>query len=211
VINGSNHDEYRLFTGIAEGLEHVPPLTTASYTTAVEGQFDGLADKVLAAYPARKYAQPDYAYDAVITDVAFSCNTHLLNTLMARYTTVWEYELNDPNAPVADAPVVPGFSYGSPHSADLSYLFPAYNVPAFHPAGPPQLSKPQQQLRLAIQDFWTNMARSGAPTGGAWPYFTARVPAVLSFDPGGSRAMLGFSADHRCAFWNPLLRAEAGL
>jgi para-nitrobenzyl esterase len=107
VINGSNHDEYRLFTGIAEGLEHVPPLTTASYTTAVEGQFDGLADKVLAAYPARKYAQPDYAYDAVITDVAFSCNTHLLNTLMARYTTVWEYELNDPNAAARTAPICP--------------------------------------------------------------------------------------------------------
>ncbi|HEX4505857.1 MAG TPA: carboxylesterase family protein, partial [Alphaproteobacteria bacterium] len=186
VINGSNHDEYRLFTGLQRGLENAPALTAQNYFANVKGQFGPIARKVLDAYPLRDFAIPDYAYDAILTDVAFACNTHLLNAQMARYTSVWEYELDDPDAPVASGPVVPGFSYGSPHSADLSYLFPTYNVAGFHPHGPPPLSADQRTLRATIHQYWINMAHRGDPAGPkspAWPAFTNPAHAILSLRP----------------------------
>jgi para-nitrobenzyl esterase len=214
VINGSNHDEYRLFTGLNRFLAKTPPLTRDQYETQIKAQFGSASALVLRAYPAKAYALADYAYDAVITDIAFACNTHLLNTLMARYTRVYEYELNDPNAPTASGPVLAGFSYGSAHSADLSYLFPAYNVAAFHPAGPPPLSRAQQRLRFSIQDFWINMARRQNPmypAGAAWPYFTKASPTVMSFYPPMPATTLTFPADHHCVIWKNYLLSQAGL
>jgi para-nitrobenzyl esterase len=214
VINGSTHDEYRLFTGIERLLGNTKPLTATQYVSTVNGQFGALAATVLKAYPSKSYAIPDYAYDAVLTDVAFVCNTHLLNTLMARYTPVYEYELADPNAPVASGPVVSGFSYGSPHSADISYLFPGYNVAFFHPKGPPALSPNQQILRTAIQSYWGGMARNGNPvnaSSAAWPAYSRASPIVLRLTPPVGYATLRLVADHHCEFWKPTLLKEAGL
>jgi para-nitrobenzyl esterase len=214
VINGSNHDEYRLFTGLARGLEHAPALTVNKYYGELKTVFGAFDHKVLAAYPPKDFAIPDYAYDAAFTDVAFACNTHLLNAQMTQYTSVWEYELDDPNAPVASGPAVPGFSYGSPHSADLSYLFPAYNVTAFHPKGPPALSADQKTLRATIQDYWIAMATNGNPAAAkspAWPAFTAKTPAILSLTPPAPVTTAGFLADHRCGLWKAILLAKAGL
>ena len=214
VINGSNHDEYRLFTGLARGLEHAPALTLKQYFTEVKGLFGGLADKVLHAYPLKDFEIPDYAYDAILTDIAFACNTHLLNAQMARYTSVWEYELDDPDAPVASGPVVAGFSYGTPHSADLSYLFPAYNVSAFHPHGPPNLTADQRNLKGMIQAYWINMARHGDPANpksSAWPAFSDKTPAILSLTPPTPATTGSFLTDHRCGLWKSILLGEAGL
>ncbi len=214
VVNGSNHDEYRLFTGIERGLLHTPALTAKQYYADLKSQFGPIAGKVLYAYPLKDFAIPDYAYDAIITDVAFACNTHLLNAQMARFTNVYEYELADPNAPTASGPVVAGFSYGSPHSADLSYLFPSYNVKVFHPDGPPPLSAGQKLLRATIQDYWINTARTGNPAGAktpAWPAFTAKAPAILSLTPPAPATTASFLTDHRCGLWKPILLAKAGL
>jgi len=214
VINGSNHDEYRLFTGLARGLENAPALTAKQYVANVMGQFGAIAGKVLSAYPLKDFGVPDYAYDAIITDVAFACNTHLLNAQIARHTGVWDYELDDPIAPVASGPRVAGFSYGSPHSADLSYLFPAYNVTAFHPKGPLALTADQKVLRATIQDYWINMARHGNPTGSkipAWPAFTGKTPAILRLVPPKPVTTTAFLTDHRCGLWKSTLLARAGL
>jgi len=214
VINGSNHDEYRLFTGLQRGLLHAPALTKKQYYADLKSLFGPIAGKVGYAYPLKDFAIPDYDYDAIITDVAFACNTHLLNAQMAVHTSVWEYELADPDAPVASGPAVAGFSYGSPHSADLSYLFPSYNVAAFHPDGPPPLSSDQKVLRATIMDYWINLARHGDPAGPhspAWPAFTAKAPAILSLAPPRPAAAASFLADHRCGLWKAILLAKAGL
>jgi len=214
VINGSNHDEYRLFTGLARGLEHAPALTAKQYYADVKGLFGPFAHKVAYEYPLKDFAIPDYAYAAILTDVAFACNTHLLSAQIARHTRVWEYELADPDAPVASGPAVAGFSYGSPHSADLSYLFPSYNVAAFHPDGPPPLSSDQKVLRATIMDYWINLARHGDPAGPhspAWPAFTNAAPAILSLVPPKPATTGSFLTDHRCGLWKPILLAKAGL
>jgi para-nitrobenzyl esterase len=214
VINGSNHDEYRLFVGLTRWSTHAPASTAQQYVSKVKGQFGPLAAKVLIQYPLKDFSQPDYAYAAAITDVAFACNAHLLSAQMARYTTVYEYELRDPNAPTASGPVVAGFSYGSAHSSDLSYLFPAYNVTAFHPAGPPPLTTAQQALRTKIQRFWTNLARGGNPVGpstGAWNAVSKTSQPIKGLYPAADPSKDAFLADHRCPFWKPLLLSEAGL
>jgi para-nitrobenzyl esterase len=214
VINGSNHDEYRLFTGLQRGLLHAPALTNKQYYTDLKSLFGPIAGKVGYAYPLKDFATPDYDYDAILTDIAFACNTHLLNAQMAGHINVWEYELNDPNAPVASGPAVAGFSYGSPHSADLSYLFPSYNVKGFHPNGPPPLSADQKVLRATIQDYWINMAKTGNPVGPhspAWPAFTAKTPAILSLVPPRPATTGSFLTDHRCSLWKAILLAKAGL
>jgi para-nitrobenzyl esterase len=214
VINGSNHDEYRLFVGLTRWSTNAPATTAAQYPDKVKGEFGPLAPGVLAHYPLKDFSQPDYAYSAAVTDVAFACNAHLLATQMARYTTVYEYELRDPDAPTASGPVVTGFSYGSAHSSDLSYLFPAYNVAAFHPDGPPKLTAAQQKLRTEIQTFWTNLARGGAPAGPStepWSAFNAASPGVKGLYPAANTAARPFFEDHRCLFWKSLLLGEAGL
>ena len=107
-----------------------------------------------------------------------------------------------------------GFSYGSPHSADLSYLFPAYNVAAFHPKGPPLLSADQRTLRATIQDYWINMAKSGDPAGSntpAWPAFTETARTILSLTPPTPATTTSFLADHRCGLWKSILLSKAGL
>jgi para-nitrobenzyl esterase len=213
VINGSNHDEYRLFVGLTRFTTKAPPSTAQEYFAQIKGQFGALAPKVIARYPPKDFEQPDYAYAAAITDVAFACNAHLLSAQMARFTTVYEYELRDPNAPTATGPVVAGFSYGSAHSSDLSYLFPTYNVLAFHPDGPPRLTQAQQKLRTEIQDFWTDFARTGVPAGPStahWATFD-KTAGIKGLFPSADPATQPFFVDHHCAFWKSLLLAEAGL
>jgi para-nitrobenzyl esterase len=214
VIEGSNHDEYRIFVGLTRWSTNAPASTAKEYFAKVKAQFGPLASKIIAGYPPKNFGQPDYAYAAVITDVAFACNAHLLAAQMARYTTVYEYELRDPDAPTASGPVIAGFSYGSAHSSDLSYLFPAYNVVAFHPAGPPPLTLAQQALRTKIQRFWTNLARGGNPVGpstGPWTAVSKTLQPIKGLYPAADPSTHGFLADHRCPFWKPILLGEAGL
>jgi para-nitrobenzyl esterase len=214
IINGSNHDEYRLFVGLARWAANAPAMTPKEYKARVTAQFGELAPKVLHAYALKDFTEPDYAYAAIETDLIFACNAHLLTAQMARYTKVYEYELDDPDAFTAAGPVISGFSYGSAHSSDLNYLFPDYNVAAFHPKGPPPLSADQNKMRQSIRLFWTNLAHKGTPSGtlvGDWPAFTKAAPNVMSFQPGQSSPGLGFPADHHCAIWKSALLKEAGL
>ncbi len=214
VINGSNHDEYRLFVGLTRWATSAPPMTAKQYKATVTAQFGDMAPKLLHAYSLENFTQPDYAYAAILTDVAFACNAHLLTAQMARYTKVYEYELDDPDAFTASGPVLPGFSYGSAHSSDLSYLFPTYNVAAFHPDGPPPLSPGQKELRRSMRRFWTNLARNGDPNGSLvsdWPAFTKAAPKVMSFKPSKSSTGSGFAVDHHCPLWKSTLLKQAGL
>ncbi len=214
VINGSNHDEYRLFVGLERWASNSPAMTAKQYQADVTGAFGKLAPEVLKTYPLKDYSQPDYAYAAILTDVTFACNAHLLSAQMARYTNVYEYELDDPNAFTASGPVIPGFSYGSAHSSDLSYLFPNYNVAAFHPKGPPPLSTGQEQVRRSMQTSWLRLAGIGDPSGsaaGAWPVFSSASPRVMRFNPRQTSPGLGFLSDHHCAFWKSTLLKQAGL
>ena len=77
VIEGSNHDEWRLFVAQTEATTGVP-LTAAGYIPAIAATLGvplSVATAIAAAaYPLAAYPSPSVALGAVGTDAIFSCN-----------------------------------------------------------------------------------------------------------------------------------------
>jgi para-nitrobenzyl esterase len=214
IINGTNHDEYRLFVALDDLLGGgKPSVTAASYLASVSTTFGSAAPAVLAQYPISAYPSAEYAYAALVTDSTFACGAHLLNGLIAQYATLYSYELNDPHAPDLFLPFDPDLpNLGDSHAAELPYLFPALNDPLFK-LGPYVFSPSQAYLASTMRAFWTSLARTGhpvAPRSGVWqPYGVGNL--VLSLVPPAPVLESNFVAAHHCAFWNPILLSEAGL
>jgi para-nitrobenzyl esterase len=72
LLQGSNHDEGRLFVGLGfDLLGH--PITKKQYPELVTAQFGAKgAQAILAKYPLSACRSPDLAYSAVLTDSTFS-------------------------------------------------------------------------------------------------------------------------------------------
>jgi para-nitrobenzyl esterase len=149
VIQGSNHDEGRLFEpfffdpaftfvphGPAQALINAGTQTYAQEVTFFDGAALGIppaATTALAAlYPPASFPNPDdnnnpssdEALAQIFTDVVFTCNALAANDMLAKFVPVYAYEFNDPNAPDLFQPLI-GFSYGASHAAELQYLFDA--------------------------------------------------------------------------------------
>jgi para-nitrobenzyl esterase len=197
VINGSNHDEWRLFVALAEAEGHF--VTAANYQATIASTLfvsRSLASIIATEYPLRAYSSPPLAMSAVGTDAIFSCPTLLLDQDMSKYTPVYAYEFNDANAP-ASYPS-PGFPYAATHASELQYLF---GLPA---ASHGTLSATQRQLAAAMQREWTSFARAGvpsAPGAARWPRFTSASQEMLSLVPPHPERESDFAAEHRCSFW----------
>lgn len=197
VIDGSNHDEWRLFVALATFEGH--PVTAANYLSTIESTLfvtPQVAAVIAQQYPLSAYQSPPLAMSAVGTDGIFACPTLLLDQDMAPYTPTYAYEFNDENAP-AGYPS-PGFPYAAAHAAELQYLF---GLPS-PVAG--TLSAGQQVLATAMRAEWTSFARSGVPSApGAtrWPRFTAADQQMESLVPREPQPETSFATDHHCALW----------
>jgi para-nitrobenzyl esterase len=122
VIDGSNHDEWRLFVALATFEGH--PVTAANYRATIAATLHvsaRIAAIIAKQYPLSGYPSPPLAMSAVGTDGIFACPTLLVDQDMAKYTQLYAYEFNDENAP-AGYPT-PGFPYAATHAAELQYLF----------------------------------------------------------------------------------------
>jgi para-nitrobenzyl esterase len=197
VIEGSNHDEWRLFVALAEGEGHF--VTAANYQATIRSTLfvsRRLASLIATEYPLSAYQSAPLAMSAVGTDAIFSCPTLLLDQDMSKYTRVYAYEFNDENAPSSYPN--PGFPYAATHASELQYLFAL-------PAGSHgTLSAQQSQLAAAMQREWTSFAKTGVPTApgaAAWPQFTYANQATLSLVPAHPELESDFAAEHRCSFW----------
>ena len=203
VIEGSNHDEWREFVAVAE-LTSGHALPAAGYFGAISATL-GVSPSLAAFigtifYPLQAYgpanSAPSVALGALGTDVAFACNAELSTWLMASYVPVFQYEFNDPAAPLPLGVVV-SFPGGSYHAAELPYLFD----PA--PLGFPALGGDQNRLSDTMVRYWTSFARSGYPnTFGdpAWPAY-AMSYATQSLEPPTPVTRRTFDADHHCELW----------
>jgi para-nitrobenzyl esterase len=197
VIDGSNHDEWRLFVALATFEGH--PVTAANYKAMIASTLHvsrSIAALIAIQYPLRRYKSPALALSALGTDAIFSCPTLILDQDMARYVPTYAYEFNDEHAP---APYPnPGFPYGATHASELQYLFRLTVAP--HGT----LSGRQRRLAAAMRQEWTSFARSGVPSAAgaaAWARFTAAGQAMLSLVPPEPAKQTNFTAEHRCAFW----------
>jgi para-nitrobenzyl esterase len=197
VIDGSNHDEWRLFVALATFLGN--KVTAANYRQTIASTLHvsaRIAALIAAQYPLSHYSSPALAMSAVGTDAIFACPTLLLDQAMASYVPVYAYEFSDENAP-APYPS-PGFPYAATHAAELQYLF---GLPA---ATHGTLSPPQQRLAATMRQEWTSFAKAGVPSAKeapAWPRFTVSAQAMLSLVPPQPVSLTDFSGEHHCAFW----------
>jgi para-nitrobenzyl esterase len=205
VIEGSNHDEFRLFVAYLFELPN-GPITAEQYPAyvgALLGVPAPVVSIVVAQYPLSNYASPALALGAVGTDAAFSCNTLVVQKSLSQYVPTWAYEFDDANAPQRFLPPV-SFPYGAYHSAELQYLF---DLPVTVPA--PPLTADQEQLSGAMVSYWTRFARQANPNSLGTPLWvpqtssTDRTEALVAPTPQPGTAT-AFAADHNCAFWAAL-------
>jgi para-nitrobenzyl esterase len=197
VIDGSNHDEWRLFVALATFEGH--PVTAANYQAMIASTLHvsrRISAIIAIQYPLHDYPSPALALSALGTDAIFACPTLEVDQAMARYVPTYAYEFNDENAP-APYPS-PGFRYGAAHASELQYLF---GLPA---ASHGNLSAQQRRLAATMRQEWTSFAKSGVPAAAgapAWPRFTASAEAMLSLVPPEPAPETSFASEHRCAFW----------
>jgi para-nitrobenzyl esterase len=205
LLQGTNHDEGRFFTGIEFDLTG-HPITKKQYPGLVKAQFGAKAGaRVLAAYPLSAYQSPDLAYSAVLTDSTFSCPA-LGADVLAAGSKVYAYEFSDPNPP-NDFGIKFTFPLGAAHSTELQYVFQRVplldTVPSFRPA----------QLVLSNQfiAYWTQFAATGNPNHRGepnWPRFTNTDQRIQELIPSATAPEAGskFSRFHHCALWLSLGR-----
>ncbi len=205
VIEGSNHDEFRLFVAY---LFELPfgPVTAAEYPGYIAALLSAPAQVVslvMAQYPLSNYASPGLALGAIGTDAIFSCNTLTVQKSLSQYVPTWAYEFDDANAPQRFLPPV-SFPYGAYHSAELQYLF---TLPVTVPA--PPLTDDQERLSSAMVAYWTGFAGHGEPNSFATPLWVQQTSATdrteaLSAPTPQPYTAAAFAADHDCAFWAAL-------
>jgi para-nitrobenzyl esterase len=204
VMEGSNHDEYRLFVGLNEMSppgSPAGPLTADNYLTAMKAVFGEQAGTALATVysPTAYNGNPGLAQAAAGTDAIFACPSLRTAQALSAMGPVYAYEFNDPKAPQIFIPPVPDFEYGAAHASEIQYLF---NLPKS------VLAVDQRTLADQMVVYWTNFAKTGDPNGmgvPAWPAYTTAANGILSLAPGmpGTAVTMNFSADHKCDLISP--------
>jgi len=195
VLNGSNHDEWRLIVAIVNILSG-NPVTAENYQDQF-GVGPVVAELIAAEYPLSDYDSPALAVGAVGTDFTYACSALSANRHLSSHVATYAYEFNDPDAPqIFLPPAGDDFPYGAAHASELQYLFGMSNV-----AHPAPLDRQQQRLAGAMQRAWVRFARTGDP---GWPQFTTRTEKVRNLAPSGPAVTRDFAAQHHCGFWTLL-------
>jgi para-nitrobenzyl esterase len=199
VIDGSNHDEYRLFVGIYQ--QYGERTTAANYQGLIAATLKVSATTaavIAAAYPLTDYPSPSLALGAVGTDASFACPALSADESLSKYVPLYAYEYNVENAPERYLPPF-GFPYGAAHESELQYLFDLQNTP-----NPGVLSPQQQQLAAAMQQYWTTFVAATSPSSPReprWPQFHGSSQQVLSLGLPQPDTETDFATEHNCAFW----------
>lgn len=159
-----------------EGASFSPPKTPEEYVAAVKARYGPFADKLIAAYPPGSGTVAKTARD-LTRDAAFGWHTWIWARLEAQTgkSKVFYYCFDQhPEYPAYS----PRVGYGSPHGADVAYVFQHLN-----PSNP-QITKSDLAMSEAMATYWTNFVKRGDPNGEgvpAWPAFSDAKPVVMYF------------------------------
>ena len=201
VMNGSNHDEYRLFLPAYAGL------TAAEYPATLDGVFGAaLGARLARVYPASAYAQPVLALAAAITDEVFACPGQLVDRWASRYVPTYAYEFNDRRAPEDFLPPS-GYPFGAAPASEIQFLFDIPELP-----GTPALTLAEQALAASMVQYWTRFAAAASPDEGgepAWFPYARGADDIQSLVPPEPRPETDFTYVHHCALWDPIVEPAA--
>ncbi len=202
LIQGSNHDEFRLFTAELFDLAG-GPLTAPEYPAAVTQALTDIglqafASDVLQMYPLSNYPSPDLAFSAFATDAVFCFGAYATDALLApQLNDLYAYEFADENAPEDFLPPV-SFPYGAAHASELQFLWDS-----FARSGPP-LTPAEQQLAATMVSEWTQFAATARPDAASlppWIAYSAVADNMLSLVPPKPHMFRTFSPEHNSLFW----------
>ena len=202
VMQGTNHDEWRLFVALQHDLVG-SPVTPANYVSSIAALgIPAPTAAFLAAnvYPLAAYPSASIALGALGTDLIFACNGRVAVRSLAKYVPTYAYEFNDPNPPQPFLPPV-SFPYGAFHAAEIQYVL---GVRPNLPTAP--FTADQAQLSDNIVSYWGRFARKGDPNSSQttdWAPYDATADVVQSLLPPNPTTKGNFAADHKCAFWTP--------
>ena len=204
ILQGTNHDEFRLFTAELFDLSG-GPLTAEEYPFFVQATLDevGLgkyANKVLAKYPLSNYASPDLAISALATDAAFATTAVVSDDLFALGTPVYAYEFADEHCPDDFLPPV-SFPYGAAHEFELPFLGDSFNRTLL------PLKPGEKTLSATMIDYWTQFSGTGSPNNWNTPLWLPYVPLVgdiNEFVPAVPYMSTRFQTFHKTQFWMDL-------
>jgi para-nitrobenzyl esterase len=205
ILEGANHDEWRLFVGITE-LQTGGPVPAAAYPAAIQATLGVPAAVVpvfVAQYPLASFASPALALSALGTDGIFDCNARFVEQKVSQFVPTFAYEFSDPAAPQRFLTPV-SFPYAAAHASEIQYVF---DLPITVPA--PGLDADQQKLAATMVSYWTTFARTGQPSSRgvpAFPAYQAASDTMQSLVPPRASSETGFAAAHHCAFWDSLRR-----
>jgi para-nitrobenzyl esterase len=208
VISGGTHDEARLYVALLLDFAGNPVLTPADYQGGVT-YFLGsaLEPAVLQLYPYANYQYGGEALGAATTDGFFACPQYNAVNALAQYVPTYAYEFNDENAPPSQAAFggLLTFPLGAYHTAELQYLF-HINDAVFFAIPQEPLSPEQQELSVAMIDYWTQFAKTGNPNSPDqpyWPAYHAWNNSFQSLVPPMPQVETDYNTEHMCtAFWN---------
>lgn len=200
LMNGSNHDEWRLFVALDDVLMGITPANYPLIVAATLGIPVAATGPIVALYPPGSTTlSTELALGAVGTDAIFACPAHFANSLASQFVPTFAYEFNDENAPQDFLPFV-GFPYGAAHASELQYLF---NLRTAFPPTP--LTTDQQQLAGNMVQYWTEFAERGNPNQNgtpSWTTFSIPLDDVQSLAPPTPATEFNFFTAHNCAFWD---------
>jgi para-nitrobenzyl esterase len=205
VIQGSNHDEWRLFVELMKQEDLLP----SDYQTAIAVTLKTTkAAQVAAEYPLTSYPSPSnmYALGALGTDAIFACNASTVAQSLSQYVKTFAYEFNDPNTPEIYLEPDPEFPLGAYHAGEIAYIFDFFRTqPEWVTL--PLLNGGQQALSDTMIGYWTQFAKTGdpnpSPDAPTWPQYEATTYERASLVPvtPGVESESDFATDHHCAFW----------
>lgn len=158
------------------------PLDASGYASAVHAEFDqfgdGVADQVLALYPASGYDTPRYALIAVHSDSGVTCAVRDVASVAAgaQRPAVWRYLFT--HRFENDAMLNRRRAF---HTAELFFVFgnlQNINGTRYVP------SAAELALSDQLMDYWSHFAASGNPNnmGDQWPAYEAQNERMLELD-----------------------------
>ncbi len=126
----------------------------------------------------------------------------------------WHVAAGNPAYQYEFARVSPGReAYGAIHAAELPYVFGNLDRPLVIPGLPPQVANAvDTQVSGAMQQYWTNFAKTGDPNGGqlpVWPKFDTLTRAYIQFLDTGPVAKEGLRRSYCDLFMENAARLMA--